>query len=60
VAMIQAAVMMLDHVSEKVAAKRISAALEKILIEGVIKTPDLGGNATTKKFADAIIREIER
>jgi isocitrate dehydrogenase (NAD+) len=60
VAMIQAAVMMLDHVSEKVAAKRISAALEKVLIEGVIKTPDLGGNATTKKFADAIIREIER
>jgi isocitrate dehydrogenase (NAD+) len=60
VAMIQASVMMLDHISEKPAAKRISAALEKVLVEGAIKTPDLGGNATTKKFADAIIREIER
>ena len=59
-AMIQAAVLMLDHISEKPAAKRISAALEKILIEGAIRTPDLGGKATTKKFADAIILEIEK
>ena len=59
-AMIQAAVLMLDHISEKPAAKRIAAALEKISIEGAIRTPDLGGKATTKKFADAIIREIER
>jgi isocitrate dehydrogenase (NAD+) len=59
-AMIQAAVLMLDHISEKPAAKRIAAALEKILIEGAIRTPDLGGKATTKKFADAIIREIEK
>ncbi|HEV8723365.1 MAG TPA: isocitrate dehydrogenase (NAD(+)) [Candidatus Binatia bacterium] len=59
-AMIQAAVMMLDHISEKPAAKRISAALEKILTEGAIRTPDLGGKATTKKFAEAIIREIEK
>jgi isocitrate dehydrogenase (NAD+) len=59
-AMIQAAVLMLDHISEKPAAKRITAALEKVLTEGVIRTPDLGGKATTKKFADAIIREIEK
>ena len=59
-AMIQAAVLMLDHISEKPAAKRISAALEKVLTEGAIRTPDLGGKATTKKFADAIIREIEK
>jgi isocitrate dehydrogenase (NAD+) len=58
-AMIQAAVMMLDHISEKPAAKRISAALEKVLTEGAIRTADLGGKATTKKFAEAIIREIE-
>jgi isocitrate dehydrogenase (NAD+) len=59
-AMIQAAVMMLDHISEKPAAKRISAALEKVLTDGAIRTPDLGGKATTKKFAEAIIREIEK
>jgi isocitrate dehydrogenase (NAD+) len=59
-AMIQAAVMMLRHLSEKAAAKRISIALERVLMRGEVKTRDLGGNATTKKFGDAIIREIER
>jgi isocitrate dehydrogenase (NAD+) len=59
-AMIQAAVMMLDHISERPAAKRISAALEKVLTEGAIRTADLGGKATTQKFAEAIIREIEK
>jgi len=59
-AMILAAVMMLDHLSEKAAASRISLALERVLIGGEVMTADLGGTATTKKFADAIIREIEK
>ena len=59
-AMIQAAIMMLRHLSEKAAANRISLALERVLMRGEVLTADLGGTATTKKFADAIIREIER
>ena len=59
-AMIQAAIMMLRHLSEKAAANRISLALERVLMRGEVLTPDLGGRATTKKFADAIIREIEK
>jgi isocitrate dehydrogenase (NAD+) len=59
-AMILAAVMMLNHIGEKKAAKRISNALEVVLQRGDRLTPDLGGSATTTKFADAIIREIER
>jgi isocitrate dehydrogenase (NAD+) len=59
-AMIQAAVMMLRHLSEKAAAHRISLALVRVLTRGDVMTPDLGGTATTKKFAAAIIREIER
>jgi len=59
-AMILAAVMMLDHLAEKAAANRISLALERVLMRGEVMTPDLGGTATTKKFADAIIREIEK
>ena len=59
-AMIQAAVMMLRHLSEKAAANRISLALERVLMRGEVTTRDLGGTATTKKFAEAIIREIER
>jgi len=59
-AMIQAAIMMLRHLSEKAAANRISLALERVLMRGEVLTPDLGGTATTKRFADAIIREIEK
>ena len=59
-AMIQAAIMMLRHLSEKAAANQISLALERVLMRGEVLTPDLGGTATTKKFADAIIREIEK
>jgi isocitrate dehydrogenase (NAD+) len=59
-AMIQAAVMMLRHISERAAANRIFVALERVLTRGEALTRDLGGNATTKKFGEAIIREIER
>lgn len=59
-AMIQAAVMMLHHISEKKAAGKISEAMETVLLKGEVLTPDLGGVATTKQFTQAIIREIER
>ncbi|HEY6363459.1 MAG TPA: isocitrate dehydrogenase (NAD(+)) [Candidatus Binatia bacterium] len=59
-AMILAAVMMLEHISEAAAARRIYSSLEKVLTRGEVLTPDLGGSGTTKKFADAIIKEIER
>jgi isocitrate dehydrogenase (NAD+) len=59
-ALILASVMMLEHISEKTAAKKIRSALEKVLIKGDALTPDLGGSGSTKKFADAIIKEIEK
>ncbi len=59
-AMIQAAVMMLDHISERRAAKRIANALETVLLKGESLTPDLGGKATTTKFGEALVKEIER
>ena len=59
-AMIQAAVMLLNHVDEKKAANRIIDALESVLLKGEALTPDLGGKATTKTFAHEIIREIEK
>lgn len=59
-AMIQAAVMLLQHLSEKKAANRIYLALERVLMRGEVLTSDLGGKASTKAFAEAIIREIEK
>ena len=58
-AMILAAIMMLNHIAERDAAELIFGALETILKRGDCLTPDLGGSATTKKFAEAIKREIE-
>lgn len=59
-AVILAAVMMLSHIGERKAAARMAAALETVLSSGARLTADLGGNATTTQFADAVIREIER
>ena len=59
-AMIIAAVMMLRHIGERTAARRIYTALETVLRRGDCVTRDLGGTATTKKFAEAIIKQIER
>jgi isocitrate dehydrogenase (NAD+) len=59
-AIIEAAVMMLEHISEKAAARRIHDSLETVLMKGEVLTPDLGGSGTTTKFAAAIIKEIER
>jgi isocitrate/isopropylmalate dehydrogenase len=58
--MILAAVMLLRHISETVAASRVASALEKVLMQGAVMTPDLGGSSSTDKFAEAIIREIEK
>jgi isocitrate dehydrogenase (NAD+) len=58
--MITAAIMMLRHISERAAANRIYVALEKTLWRGDCVTRDLGGTASTKKFTEAIIKEIER
>lgn len=57
-AMITAAVMLLRHIGEHAAAKRIDAALEKVLARGDPVTRDLGGKATTKQFTEAIVREV--
>ncbi len=58
-AMIIAAVMMLRHIGEPAAAKRIYTALETVLRRVDCVTRDLGGTATTNKFAEAIIKQIE-
>jgi isocitrate dehydrogenase (NAD+) len=54
------AVDLLDAVGHKAAAARIFCAMEKVLSEGKVRTPDLGGNAGTTAMTDALIRAIEQ
>ncbi len=57
-ALILAACMMLDHVGERKRADAIRGALERTIREDGIRTQDLGGNAKTLQFADAICRRL--
>jgi isocitrate/isopropylmalate dehydrogenase len=51
--------MMLEHVGERDAGGRIRSALEQVLVEGSVRTRDLGGTATTTEFTDAVCRRLE-
>lgn len=57
-ALLLSAVMMLDHLGEDSAAKRITKAVEDVLVEGKSRTYDLGGSAGTSDFADAIVGKL--
>jgi isocitrate dehydrogenase (NAD+) len=58
-ALLLSAIMMLDHIDESVAARKVEGALHKVYREGKSLTPDAGGNATTSEFTDAVIRRLE-
>jgi len=57
-ALLFAGCMMLEHVGEEEAARRIRRALEDALQEGKVRTRDLGGDASTQAFADAVSRRL--
>ena len=57
-ALLLSAVLMLKHLNERERAVRIQAAIEKVLAEGKVLTRDLGGQATTLDFTEAIIRSL--
>jgi tartrate dehydrogenase/decarboxylase/D-malate dehydrogenase len=54
IAAIWAAAMMLDHLGERAAHDRILSAIESVLADERVKTPDLGGRATTADMASAV------
>jgi len=53
-----AAAMMLDHIGEREAAKRLRCALEATIIQDKVRTADLGGRASTADFARAVVKRI--
>ncbi len=57
-AMIQSAVLMLQHVGERAAAERIERALRCIYAEKRALTRDVGGTATTTEFTGAVIAAL--
>ncbi len=57
-ALLLAAAMMLDHIDRQDLSGKLRRAIDQTLRRDGIRTGDLGGKASTREFADAIIRNI--
>ena len=58
IAAIWTAALMLEHLGEPAAAARVMNALKAVTAAKRIRTPDLGGNNTTREFAAEVVREL--
>jgi isocitrate dehydrogenase (NAD+) len=59
-ALLMSAIMMLDHIGESEGARRIERALHRVYREGKWLPRDVGGNATTSEFTEALIGTLEK
>ena len=57
-ALILASAMLLDHLEAHEEANRVRAAVEATITEDGIRTPDLGGSASTKEFGHAVAQRL--
>ena len=58
IALMSAASMMLDHIDRSELAHKLRKAIDQTLNEDQVRTGDLGGTASTKEFAQAIIGRL--
>jgi len=58
-ALLQSAILMLNHIEERQAAQQIETAMLKVFEEGKARTRDIGGTSSTNEFADAIIAAMQ-
>lgn len=50
--------MLLEWLGEEAAARRVEGAVRQVLREGRVRTPDLGGTATTSQVGDEVARRV--
>ena len=53
-----AGALMLDHLGRRDLHDRVLGAIERVVANGKVRTPDLGGMSKTKDVADAIVAEL--
>jgi tartrate dehydrogenase/decarboxylase/D-malate dehydrogenase len=58
IAAIWAGAMMLDHLGERAAHDSILRSIEQVIGDERVKTPDLGGKATTREMAKAVMSAL--
>jgi isocitrate dehydrogenase (NAD+) len=59
VSLLLAAGLMLEHVGRPKAADRLRAAIQATLNQDAVRTPDIGGHASTREFAEAVTRRLQ-
>ncbi len=59
-ALLWSACMMLDYISLSDYAEIIRRAVDKVMMDGVFTTPDIGGESSTMAYTSAIIHEVKR
>jgi tartrate dehydrogenase/decarboxylase/D-malate dehydrogenase len=52
--------LLLDFLGEQDAAALLMQAIEQVLAAGQVRTPDLGGQSTTRDLTDAVIAALQR
>ena len=52
------ACLMLEHLDQAETAKRIRGAVDTVVLKDGARTVDMGGEATTKEFTDALVRAV--
>jgi isocitrate dehydrogenase (NAD+) len=58
-ALMRSAIMMLQHLGKTEVTARLRRALRRVVVERRVLTRDLGGEATTSGFADAVVESLE-
>ena len=51
--------LLLDHLGEQKAAAMLMRAIEEVVATGQIRTPDLGGTATTRQLGEAVRTHLQ-
>src|SRR5947199_459794 len=59
-ALMRSGIMMLYHMGKDEVAERVRRALREVVVNRQIRTRDLGGEASTTQFTDAIVDAIEK
>ena len=59
VSLLLASALMLEHVGQDQSAGRLRAALHATINQDNLRTPDLGGSASTRQFATAVAQRLQ-
>ncbi|CAG9623323.1 tartrate dehydrogenase [Sutcliffiella rhizosphaerae] len=60
IAQIWSVSLMMDHLDLPELGKLVLDSIEDVLVEGIVRTPDLGGSCTTKEMGDAIVAQMKK